>query len=130
MGIRRFVARSCGFKVSSSFGRLGVSFNKPQPFINTARDFREQIGWISITQLVCLINGITRFMTERGQGLENRLDVRAAIGNGQRVFFNCSALLLMFDFHVVLGSLLFRSAAMHSISSEKPTDAQHSVHIV
>jgi len=38
--------------------RLQMCLKEPQPFVDTARDFGEQIGRVQVAQVICIIDGL------------------------------------------------------------------------
>ena len=69
------------------FRRLGMGFDKPQPFVYSAGDFGENVSRVGIPQVVSLINGLAGFMPECGQRFGNRFHVSLTIGDVERVLF-------------------------------------------
>ena len=46
--------------------RLGVGFDHPQPFINSAGNLGEEIGGVGVTECVRLIDRISSVVSEGG----------------------------------------------------------------
>ena len=70
-----------------------MRLDEPQPLVNAARYFGEQIGRIEVAQIVGFVDGLTCRLAERGQGRRKGVDVAPAINGRCRVFTQrCSAL--------------------------------------
>src|SRR5262245_40371717 len=76
---RRRAPRSLSF-------RLEVRFDEPEPFVDAARDLREEIGGIEVAEIVGLVDRCSGRLAERRQDRRERLDVSAAVDGARWIF--------------------------------------------
>src|SRR5438132_1418851 len=58
---------------------LQVRLHEPQPLVDPARDLREEVGRIQVTQVIRLLDGLPRRLAERRQRRGQGLDMAAAV---------------------------------------------------
>ena len=68
-----------------------MSFDEPEPLIDSSRDFGKEVGSIRIIQVVRLGDGTPSLVTKGREGGDNTADVRCALGDGQRILIKLRA---------------------------------------